>query len=232
MKVIGYIRVSTDKQDLEKQRHLLLDYAQRNHLQVNEFIHAEASSRKDTKDRRIDELLTKLTQGDMLLVAELSRLGRNMLETLNIINELSQNGISIVFVRQPELSTIGTHTKLLLAIYNYFAEVEREYISMRTKQGLAAARAKGKLLGRPKGSRSKNRILDPYREQIKEYLQMDLNLASIMKIVNNQLERSISYNTLKYFVQHDEELLTLWKVQKGNRKVRTQSTQDPLSRDS
>ena len=232
MKVIGYIRVSTDKQDLEKQRHLLLDYAQRNQLVVNEFIHAEASSRKDTKDRRIDELLTKLTKGDMLLVAELSRLGRNMLETLNIINELSQNGVSIVFIRQPELSTIGTHTKLLLAIYSYFAEVEREYISMRTKQGLATARAKGKLLGRPKGSRSKNRILDPYREQIKEYLQMDLNLASIMKIVNNQLERSISYNTLKYFVQHDEELLPLWKAQKGNRKVRTQSIQHPLQRDS
>ena len=232
MKVIGYIRVSTDKQDLEKQRHLLLDYAQRNQLVVNEFIHAEASSRKDTKDRRIDELLTELTKGDMLLVAELSRLGRNMLETLNIINELSQNGVSIVFIRQPELSTIGTHTKLLLAIYSYFAEVEREYISMRTKQGLAVARAKGKLLGRPKGSRSKNRILDPYREQIKEYLQMDLNLASIMKIVNNQLERSISYNTLKYFVQHDEELLPLWKAQKGNRKVRTQSTQHPLHRDS
>ena len=219
MKVIGYIRVSTDKQDLEKQRHLLLDYAQRNQLQVSEFIHAEASSRKDTKDRRIDELLTKLTKGDTLLVAELSRLGRNMLETLNIINELSQNGVSIVFIRQPELSTIGTHTKLLLAIYSYFAEVEREYISMRTKQGLAAARAKGKLLGRPKGSRSKNRILDPYREQIKEYLQMDLNLASIMKIVNNQLERPISYNTLKYFVQHDEELLPLWKAQKGKNAV-------------
>lgn len=232
MKVIGYIRVSTDKQDLEKQKHLLLDYAQRNQLQVSEFIYAEASSRKDTKDRRIDELLTKLTKGDMLLVAELSRLGRNMLETLNIINELSQNGVSIVFIRQPELSTIGTHTKLLLAIYSYFAEVEREYISMRTKQGLATARAKGKLLGRPKGSRSKNRILDPYKGQIKEYLQMDLNLASIMKIVNNQLERPISYNTLKYFVQHDEELLPLWKAQKGNRKVRTQSTQDPLSRGS
>ena len=224
MKVVGYIRVGTDKQDLEKQRHLLLDYAQRNQLLVNEFIHAEASSRKDTKDRRIDELLTKLTKGDMLLVAELSRLGRNMLETLNIINELSQNGVSIVFIRQPELSTIGTHTKLLLAIYSYFAEVEREYISMRTKQGLAAARAKGKLLGRPKGSRSKNRILDPYKEQIKEYLQMDLNLASIMKIVNNQLERSISYNTLKYFVQHDEELLPLWKAQKGKNAVHPTST--------
>ncbi|MFC1716429.1 recombinase family protein [Candidatus Poribacteria bacterium] len=217
MKVIGYIRVSADKQDLEQQRHLLLDYAQKNHLLVNEFIHAEVSSRKDTKERKIDELLTKLARGDMLLVAELNRLGRNMLETLNIINELSQNGVSIVFVRQPELSTIGTHTKLLLTIYSYFAKAEREYISMRTKQGLAVARAKGKLLGRPKGSKNKNRVLDPYKEQIKEYLQMGLNLAAIMKIVNNQLEKHVSYNTLKYFVQHDRELLPLWQARKLNR---------------
>lgn len=198
MKVIGYIRVSTDKQDLEKQRHLLLDYAQREQLLVNEFIHAEVSSMRSTKERRIDELRSKLQSGDILLVAELSRLGRNMLETLNIINELGEGGISIIFIRQPELSTTGPQTKLLLAIYSYFAEAEREYISVRTKQGLAAARAKGQRLGRPEGSRNKERILDPYRGQIKEYLQMGLNMTSIMKIINNQREKQISYNSLKY----------------------------------
>ena len=102
----------------------------------------------------------KLVEGDVLLVAELSRLGRNMLQTLNIINELSERGVQISFIRQPELSTTGPHTKLLLAIYSYFAETEREYISLRTKQGLVAARAKGKQLGRPKGSRDKERVLD------------------------------------------------------------------------
>jgi DNA invertase Pin-like site-specific DNA recombinase len=222
VKVIGYIRVKADSQDLEKQKHLLLDYARKNQLSVNEFIHAEASSSKGIKERIISELLTRLTKGDTLLVTDLSSLGRTMLETLNIINELSQNGVDIVFVRQPELSTIGTHAKLLLKIYSYFAEAEREYISIRTKQGLAAARAKGKMLGRPKGSRNKNRVLDPYKEQIKEYLQMGLNLASIMKIVNNQAERPVSYNTLKYFVQHDEELLPHWEFRKVNRTVKMQ----------
>ena len=72
----------------------------------------------------------------------------------NIINTLSETGIKIVFVRQPELSTTTTHTKLLLAIYSYFAESERDYISIRTKQGLAAAKAMGKQLGRPKGSKN------------------------------------------------------------------------------
>jgi len=213
MKAIGYIRVSTDQQDLEKQKHLLLQYAHTQQLLVDEFIQAEVSSQKSTKERRIDELLAKLEGGDVLLVAELSRLGRNMLQTLNLVNELSERGVKLAFVRQPELSTLGPHTKLLLAIYSYFAETERDFISIRTKQGLAAAKAKGKQLGRPKGSRNRDRVLDPYREQILEYLQMGLNLTAVMKIINPQLEKSITYNAYRYFVQHEEELLKAWKVQ-------------------
>ena len=214
MTVIGYTRVSTDKQDLEKQKHLLLDYAQTHQMLIQGFVGAEVSSSKDTAERKINELLSKLKKGDTLLVAELSRLGRNMLQTLNIINELSEKGVSIVFIRQPELSTTGPHTKLLLAIYSYFAEAERDYISIRTKQGLAAAKAKGKKLGRPKGSRNKERVLDPYRDQILNYLQMGVNLAAIRKIINNKLENPISYNSYKYFVQHDEELQRAWLVQR------------------
>ena len=86
-------------------------------------------------------MLSRLDKGDVLLVAELSRLGRNMFEVINLINQLSERGVKLIFVRQPELSTAGPHGKLLLAIYSYFAEAEREFISVRTKQGLAAARA-------------------------------------------------------------------------------------------
>jgi DNA invertase Pin-like site-specific DNA recombinase len=215
MKVIGYIRVSTDTQDLDKQKHLLLQYAHAHQVLIHEFIEVEISSQKNAQARRIDELLSKLQPGDLLLAAELSRLGRNMLETLNLIHALSENGVTLVFVRQPELSTMGPHTKLLLAIYSYFAEAEREYISLRTKQGLAAVRAKGQPLGRPKGSRNKERILDPCRAQIRDYLQMGLTLAAIQKIVNHQLANPISYNSLKYFIQHDEELLGVWQTQKA-----------------
>lgn len=214
MAVIGYIRVSTDKQDAAKQRHLLLEHAQQQQLMIDSFIEIEISSRKSRAERRIDELLSRLKQGDLLLVAELSRLGRNMLEVLNIINELSERRVKIIFVRQPELSTTGPHGKLLLAIYSYFAETERDFISMRTKQGLAAAKANGVQLGRPKGSKNKERALDPYKEQIKHYLQMGLNLASIQTIVNNQLEQPITYTSYRYFVRHDQELWPLWKDQK------------------
>ena len=214
MKVIAYVRVSTDKQDVEKQKHLLLEYAQSHQLLITEFIHAEVSSQKSTQERRIDELLAKLEKGDVLMVAELSRLGRNMLQTLNIINELSEEGVKIAFVRQPELSTTGQHAKLLLAIYSYFAETEREYISLRTKQGLAAAKAKGVKLGRPQGSRNKERVLDPYRDQILNYLKMGLNLAAVMKIINPQLEQPITYNSYRYFVQREQDLRQVWQAQK------------------
>lgn len=215
MAVIGYTRVSTDKQDLEKQKHLLLEYAQSHQLMIDEFIGAEVSSTQGVKERKVGELLSKLKPGDSLLVAELSRLGRNMLQTLNIINELSEKEVEIIFVRQPELSTNVPHTKLLLAIYSYFAEAERDYISIRTKQGLAAAKAKGVKLGRPKGSRNKERVLDPYRDQILEYLEVGVNLAAIRKIINNQLKNPISYNSYKYFVQHDEDLQNAWIDQRG-----------------
>ena len=203
MLTVGYIRVSTDEQDLSKQKHLLLEYAHQQRLIIDQFIEAEVSSRKTPQERRITELQDLLETGDHLVVAELSRLGRNMLETLNIINVLSERGIKITFVRQPELSTSGAHGKLLLAIYSYFAESERDYISMRTKQGLAAARASGKLLGRPKGSRNKNgSLLTPFTEQIREYRRLGLSVNAIQKLINPLLETPATYNTFKYFMQN------------------------------
>jgi DNA invertase Pin-like site-specific DNA recombinase len=214
MKVLGYTRVSSDKQDLHKQEQLLLKYAQQKDLRINDFIRVEISSWRDTKERRIDELLEWLDSGDVLLVAEVSRLGRNMFEVIDIVNQLGENGVEVIFVRQPELSTAGPHRKLLLAIYSYFAEAEREFISVRTKQGLAAAKASGKKLGRPKGSRDKERILDPHHKQIKEYLDLGLSLRRIRSIINPQLERPISYPAYRYFVRQDPELLNLWQAQR------------------
>jgi DNA invertase Pin-like site-specific DNA recombinase len=201
MLTVGYIRVSTDEQDLSKQRHLLLEYAQQQHIIIDQFIEAEVSSRKTPKERRISELEGLLKEGDHLLVAELSRLGRNMLQTLNIINVLSERGIKITFVRQPELSTTGAHGKLLLAIYSYFAEAERDYISLRTKQGLAAARASGSILGRPKGVKNKMSKLTPFTDQISEYRRLGLSLNAIRLLINPLLPKPATYNTFKYFVK-------------------------------
>jgi DNA invertase Pin-like site-specific DNA recombinase len=215
MATIGYLRVSTDEQDLLQQEHLLLKHAQQNQMQIDRFIRVEVSTRKSLRERRIEELLDALSSGDTVVVAELSRLGRNMFQTLELINTISEMGVKLIFVRQPELSTTGSHGKLLLAIYSYFAEAERDFISMRTKQGMASARAQGKHVGRPKGSRDKHRALNPYREQIREYLQLQLPLRRIHSIVNPQLKKPLSYSAYRYFVRQDEELLALWQAQRA-----------------
>jgi len=206
--VIGYIRVSTEKQSILNQKHKLLEYAQMNKLIINEFIELEISSKKTQKDRLLDDIFNKLKNDDILICTELSRLGRNMLEILNLIEKFNSLGIKIIFTNQPELSTNKNEalSSLLLAIYGYFAQTEREIISERTKQGLAAARASGKILGRPKGVKNKYRVLDQYKDEIKKYLEMDLMQTNILKIINSQREKKISLSSLRYFIATTKDL--------------------------
>lgn len=209
MTIIGYIRVSTEQQSMENQKHRLLKYAQNNKMIIDEFIELEISSKKAQKDRLLDEVFKKLKSGDIFICTELSRLGRNMLEILNLIEKFNSLGIKLIFTNQPELSTNKNEalSSLLLAIYGYFAQTEREIISQRTKQGLAAARASGKKLGRPKGAKNKNRVLDPFKDEIKKYLDMGLMQTNILKIINAQLEKKISLTSLRYFISTTEELM-------------------------
>lgn len=209
MTTIGYIRVSTEQQSMENQKHRLLEYAQNNKMIIDEFIELEISSKKAQKDRLLDEVFKNLKSGDIFICTELSRLGRNMLEILNLIEKFNSLGIKLIFTNQPELSTNKNEalSSLLLAIYGYFAQTEREIISQRTKQGLAAARASGKKLGRPKGAKNKNRVLDPFKDEIKKYLDMGLMQTNILKIINAQLEKKISLTSLRYFISTTEELM-------------------------
>lgn len=150
---LAYIRISTNKQDTQTQKLQIQEYCRINDIHIDKFIEIEQSSKKSQEIRKIGELKTKLNRGDLLIVVELSRLGRSMLEVMNLVLELSNNGVQMIFLRQPELSTFNSaYAKLLLAIYAYIDETEREFISQRTKAGLEKAMANGKKLGRPKGS--------------------------------------------------------------------------------
>jgi len=152
--VLAYLRVSTSKQDLQNQRLEILEYARRHDLKVSEFMEIEISSRKSTKQRRIDELLSTLKPNDTLIVAELSRLGRSVGQIITIVDELIKNSIRLIAIKE-RIDIDGgqdIQTKVMITMFSLFAEIERMLISERTRQGLACARAKGKKLGRPKGS--------------------------------------------------------------------------------
>lgn len=203
--IIGYIRVSTDTQNLQNQKHKILEYAQSKKIIIDEFLEIEISSKKNQSDRLIDNIFEKLKSGDTVIFTELSRLGRNMLEILNLIERFNKSNIKLIFVNQPELSTNDNNalSSLLLAIYGYFAQTEREIISERTKQGLKLAKSSGKILGRPKGVKNKDRVLEPFLNEIKKLLALNVPKSSILKIVNNKLNKNVSISTLNHFIKTD-----------------------------
>ena len=185
-----------------------MGYEEREHKTlIDEFIEIEISSKKSQKARLIEALMEKMKSGDTLICTELSRLGRNMLEILNLIEKFNQIGIKLIFTNQPELSTSQNESlsALLLAIYGYFAQTEREIISERTKQGLSAARAMGKILGSPKGAKNKTRILDSYKEEINRLLSIGVSQSSVLKIINVKLDKPISMTALRYFIANEIE---------------------------
>lgn len=150
---LAYIRISTNKQDTQTQKLQIQEYCKINAINIDRFIEIEQSSKKSQESRKISEIKTTLNRGDLLIAVELSRLGRSMLEVMSLVLELSNNGVQMIFLRQPELSTFNNaYAKLLLAIYAYIDEMEREFISQRTKAGLDKVRQEGKKLGRPNGS--------------------------------------------------------------------------------
>ena len=182
-KTIAYLRVSTDKQELKNQRLEILDYARKHKLNIDEFVEIEISSRKDTKQRRIDELLSKLSHGDTLIVSELSRLGRSVGQVVNIVDDLIKNHVRLIAIKENmDIQANGKkdlQTTVMTTMFSLFAEMERQLISERTKQGLNAARAQGKLLGRPKGiGKSK---LDAHRDEIIALLRNGSTKAYVAK---------------------------------------------------
>jgi DNA invertase Pin-like site-specific DNA recombinase len=180
-KILGYIRVSTDKQDLNNQRLELLEYARNNGFHIDDFIEAEVSSRKSTQARRIDEVQETLQEGDTLLVPDLSRLGRSVGQVIQIIDGLIKKKVKFVSVKE-RIRIEGEQdiqTKTMVTMFGLFAEIERDLISQRTKQGLAAARERGKLLGRPKG-KGKSK-LDEHRLEIEALLQNGTTKAFIAR---------------------------------------------------
>ena len=183
MQILAYIRVSTDKQDLNNQRLSILDYAHKHNLKVTDFIEVQTSSRDTFKERMIDVLFERLKSGDTLIVSELSRLGRSLGQVIRIIDELIKNKVQLISIKE-NLTLDGVQTmqnKIMVALFGLFAEIERDLISERTKQGLQAARAKGKLLGRPKGAVGKSK-LDGREEEIKKLLQLTVSKTAIAKI--------------------------------------------------
>jgi DNA invertase Pin-like site-specific DNA recombinase len=196
VQTVAYLRVSTGGQDLAQQKLAIFDYARKHRLTVDTFVEARASAGSSTQRAQLLALIETLQTGDRLMVSELSRLGRSLGQILQIVERLLQRGVRLVAMKEA-IRFEGQQTlqtKAMIALFGLFAEVERDLIAERTREGLAAARAKGKRLGRPKGALGKSK-LDGKEPDIQLLLRKHVSKASIARIVE------VSPTTLHHFIK-------------------------------
>ncbi|MFK0573407.1 recombinase family protein [Endozoicomonas sp.] len=167
-KTIGYLRVSSADQDLEKNKTDILLLANQRTLGHVEFIEETCSGRISWHKRQIATIIEMLADGDSLIVSELSRLGRSMLECIEILSIAMQRGIHVYSVKGDWQLDNSIQSKIIAMAFSMAAEIERDLISQRTKEALRAKKAAGVPLGRPKGpGKSK---LDPFQPEIEALL--------------------------------------------------------------
>lgn len=178
-KTIAYIRTSTDKQDLNNQKLEIFEFAKKNQLEVDDFIEMTISSRKTSKERRIDEMLSVLDDADTLIVTELSRLGRSTAEVIGLVNELIKKQVRVIAIKQSlDMKQHDMTSKVMITLFSLFAELERDLISLRTREALSNKRAQGIQLGKPKGTLQKSKF-DQDIVKIKELLALGLSVRKI-----------------------------------------------------
>jgi DNA invertase Pin-like site-specific DNA recombinase len=165
---VAYLRVSTGAQDLEKNKADILLLANRKALGQVRFIEETVSGRVSWRRRKLATVLEALQAGDTLVVSELSRLGRSMLECMEILAIAMQKGIRLHAVKGAWTLDASMQSKIVAMAFAMAAEIERDLISQRTKEALRAKKAAGIKLGRPQGpGKSK---LDPFRLEIEALL--------------------------------------------------------------
>ena len=164
-RTIGYLRVSTTEQDLEKNKADIRKLADEKRLGQVDWVEEKISGVKDWKKRRLGEVFGSLKMGDAVIVSELSRLGRSTLQILEIMKEAKERGIAVHAVKGAWSLNGSMESKIVLTMLAMISEIERDLISERTKEGLRARKEAGVKLGRPKGVPGKSK-LDQYKDEI------------------------------------------------------------------
>ncbi len=196
MKVYAYIRVSTEMQNYASQEYEIRNYCEKHGLTVDKWVTESVSGTVPVEKRMFGKLLKRMENGDMLICTELSRLGRNMLMIMGVLNICSSKGISIHSRKDHFDLTDSINSKIIAFAFALAAEIERCLISQRTKEALAVKRLEGVRLGRPPGS-SKHKIT--FCNEYANILRMRAEGMSISSIASTF---GMHRNTLKRYLDN------------------------------
>lgn len=180
--VYGYIRVSSDKQTVENQRFEINNFARAHNLDIGGWIEETISGVKNYDKRELGKLLKKVKKDDLIICAELSRLGRNLFMIMEILNLCMSRECKVWTIKDNYRLGEDIQSKVLAFAFGLSAEIERNLISQRTKEALARKRAEGVVLGRPKGRKSSHVKLSGHEETIKTLVQRKVPKTKIAQI--------------------------------------------------
>lgn len=184
MRTIAYLRVSTIEQDLEKNKSEILMLANERKLGNVDFIQEKISGKVSWKKRLISKVLDELQENDNIIVSELSRLGRSMLECMEILSIAIRKKINIYAIKGNWQLNNSIQSKIIAMAFSMASEIERDLISERIKEALREKKRLGIRLGRPKGSGTSK--LDKFKDKIINLL----NNGSTKRYVANKFKTS------------------------------------------
>ncbi len=180
--IYGYIRVSTEQQTCANQRHEIELFAKRNNIVIDKWAEEVISSRKKLQDRKLNRVLKRLKKGDTLIATEISRLGRNMLEVMGILQTCLQRECQVWTLKENYRLGADIQSKVLAFAFSLASEIERQLISERTKNSLQRLKDEGRHLGRPFGfTHSK---LKERHDEIKKLLDEGVSKKQIARLTN------------------------------------------------
>ena len=186
MAIIGYIRVSSNKQTLEHQKFEINKFCQGQKIKINRWIEETISSRKSLQKRKLGQLLETLKEGDILITTEISRLGRSLLEVMHILETCLNKNCQVWTIKENYRLGNDIQSKVMAFAFGISAEIERQLISQRTKAALENVRNNGKKLGRPFSAQSKKLKLTKNARKIQKLLNAGVSQNKISKIMGVQ----------------------------------------------
>ncbi len=181
---IGYLRVSTDKQHPANQQEEIRRFAENKKLIVNRWVTEIASGKKSERDRKLGVPLRRLNKDDTLIVTEISRLSRTLTDIMAIMGKCLEREINLYTTKEGYSFDNTINSKVLCFAFGLVAEIERNLISIRTREALALRRAEGVVLGRRHGSYTKTNILIENRSVVISMLNRGKSINDICRHFN------------------------------------------------
>lgn len=180
--IYAYVRVSTDRQSVANQRHEIEKFAASQNLVVDHWMEETMSGTVKAKDRKLGGFLNQMKKGDILIVSELSRLGRKMLNILSVLNDCIESEIVVMASKGGYVFKNDIQSKVIAFAFGLAAELERDLISQRTTEALNYKRSEGVILGRKKGRLSDTYKLTEKEALIRSEMAKNTSLRSIAKL--------------------------------------------------